>query len=171
MEFKEITVDELKNYLIEKKISFKPYTQEQIDAKKSELGGMPKLLEEYFLKIGWFKDIESSGMGNYIWRLEQLRIMTPQEYFEDAMEGDESYPLNETSNFLEFGGEAVSVDTFAIKETDYDIPNPPLYGWGDSYEHLAEEGYYYCVDEKELPTVKNYFSVIIASINSILSFG
>lgn len=168
MEFKEISLDELKDYLIEKKVEFEPYTQEQIDLKKTELGGMPKILEEYYLKIGWFDNIEMAGMGNYIWQLERLRILTPEEYFNDVLEGDDSYVLNETNNFLEFGGEAVSVDTFAIKETDYDLPNPPLYGWGDSYEYLAEEGYYYCIDLEELPTVKNYFSLIKTSIEHIM---
>ena len=168
MEFEEMSVDELRDYLIKKKVEFTPYTQEQIDSKKTELGGMPAILEEYYLKIGWFDNIEMSGMGNYIWPLEQLRVMTPEDYFNEVLEGDDSYVLNETDSFLEFGGEAVSVDTFAVKVTDYDLPNPPLYGWGDSYEHMAEEGYYYCIDLEELPAVKNYFSVIKASIEYIV---
>ena len=137
MEFEEISVDELRDYLIEKKVEFIPYTQEQIDLKKAELGVMPEILEEYYLKIGWFDDVEMAGMGNYIWPLEQLNILTPEDYFNYVLEGDESYVLKETSNFLQFGGEAVSVDTFAVKETDCDLPNPPLYGWGYTYEHLA----------------------------------
>ena len=55
---KEMSVDELKNHLINHEIQFKPYTQEEINKKKEEFGGMPELLEEYYLKIGWFNDID-----------------------------------------------------------------------------------------------------------------
>ena len=83
MEFKAMSVDELKDFLMEKAIKFSPYSQEEIDKVKNKLGGMPRLLEEYYLKIGWFADIRKQGYGCHIDPLEDIYIMSAEEIQED----------------------------------------------------------------------------------------
>ena len=45
MEFKAMSVDELKDFLIEKEIGFSPYTQEEIDKALKEIEDLKKIQE------------------------------------------------------------------------------------------------------------------------------
>ena len=158
MEYKSMSVNELKNILIEKEITFSPYSQEEINKIKMELGGMPKLLEEYYLNIGWFPDISDQGYGCHIDALEDIYIMTAKDIHDDY-EAE-----NEVDDYLVFGREAVSVDEFAIKVKDFNNDDPELYIFGDStYEEAIENGLLFGTLEVE-PYLSYMFSIINMSL-------
>ncbi|MGY3777099.1 hypothetical protein [Isobaculum melis] len=150
----EVTVNELKAFLISQEIAFSPYFQAEVDQKKEELGGLPRLLEEYYLKIGWFDDISASGMGCYIYPLEELQIKTAQELVA-------ARHCNEVDDYLSFGGEAISVDLFAIKMKDINQDNASVYGYGESYQ--SAEGLAYMV-AYDAPTLSHYFDLVQQSL-------
>ena len=154
-----MSVDELKNFLVEREIEFTPNSQEEIDKVKEKTGGMPKLLEEYYLKIGWFPDISNQGCGCHIDALEDIYVMSAEEIHEDY-EGTE----NETDDYLIFGREAVSVDEFAVKVKDFGEDDPELYIFGDStIEEAEEQGLLFGKLEEE-PYLSSMFDIIISSL-------
>lgn len=155
---KPMSVDELKGFLIENGIEFSPYSQEQINETKEKLGGMPKLLEEYYLKIGWFSDISDQGCGCHIDALEDIYIMSAEEIQEDY-EAE-----NETNDYLVFGREAVSVDEFAVRTADFSFDDPELYIFGDStFEEACEEGMLFGKLDEE-PNLSSMFNIIVMSL-------
>lgn len=159
MEFKAMSVDELKDFLMEKAIKFSPYSQEEIDKAKNKLGGMPRLLEEYYLKIGWFADIRKQGYGCHIDPLEDIYIMSAEEIQEDFEDVE-----NETDDYLVFGREAVSVDEFAVKVKDFGENDPELYIFGDSTsEEAMEQGLLFGKLEEE-PNLSSMFNIIVTSL-------
>lgn len=159
MESKTMSVDELKDFLVGKGIKFAPNSQEEIDKAKEKLGGMPKLLEEYYLKIGWFPDISNQGCGCHIDTLEDIYIMSVDEIHEDY-EGTE----NETDDYLIFGREAVSVDEFAVKVKDFCEDDPELYIFGDSTSEAAEEQGLLFGKLEEEPYLSSMFNIIVTSL-------
>ena len=159
MEFKAMSVDELKDFLMEKAIKFSPYSQEEIDKVKNKLGGMPRLLEEYYLKIGWFANIRKQGYGCHIDPLEDIYIMSAEEIQEDFEDVE-----NETDDYLVFGREAVSVDEFAVKVKDFGENDPELYIFGDSTsEEAMEQGLLFGKLEEE-PNLSSMFNIIVTSL-------
>ena len=111
-------------------------------------------------------------MGCYIFRLEDICMITAKglkaEYDQDY-EGEDNIPeFKETDDYLEIGGEAVSVDLFTLKVKDFHEENPPLYGRGDSY-HMVENGYIYCTNDY-WPTLKIFFGLIAYSITEITGY-
>lgn len=155
--YPELTVDELRVALGELEIKYNGDSQSAIDAKKVELGGLPPLLEEYFIKIGWFDEISNSGMGCHIDDLDSMYIMKKEEIIADFEECE-----NEVDDYLIFGRESVSVDEFGIKVRDFDQANPIIYSLADFEETTSGKGLLFGT-MTDLPNLAAYFSLVLES--------
>lgn len=147
-----ITLQDLKNKLIELEIELSPFSKEKVNQRKAELGGMPKQLEDYFLTIGWFDEISDSGMGCHMDDLDDLKIETSDQIKKGWKVVPES--ANEKDDYLLIGRESVSVCEFFIKVKDFDMADPTVY--------TNMEGYPYQIDE-DCDTLSKFFDLIALS--------
>ena len=149
-------------------ISCQPYSLENINEKSEELGGMPKLLQEYFFKIG---DIEKKdeddedynlledSSGCYINELDGVYILTSKmlkKQYGDAAE-------NENNDYLIFGSEILDQsEEFGIKLVDIHNENPEIFSSGDLDGMIKEDGKIFGVI-KAVKTLKEFFSLTALS--------
>lgn len=155
------TIDELKSVLDELEYEYSPNTPEQIAAAKERLGlsSIPAVLEEYFLKIGWFNEICDAGTGVHFMELDDLYILTAEKLKADRPGQRE----NETDDYLIFGTESMSVDTFAVKVSELDLPDLPIYIWGDSTHHVAVEKGLMFDRVETLPYMSDFIELVALS--------
>ncbi|MGY3777100.1 hypothetical protein [Isobaculum melis] len=114
------TIDELKQYYIEKGRNFTPYSQELIDAAVEKYGALPSILIEYYQKIGEVEDLYS----------DPFHIFAPDDFY--VWEAD-------TNDYLIFSSEMQGVCDYGIRCSDLKEDNPVVYGSGDPYDEYETD--------------------------------
>lgn len=153
--YAEITIEKLKAELDRMEIKYQPNTEAEIEAARTRLGGLPKLIEEYYTQIGYFDEISQVGMGCHFDELSDIYIETAEE-IKAEYEGCE----NEVDDYLVFGREAVSVDEFVIKVKDFGVANPKVYSHYDLEEVVTDQGLL-CGPLTDIPNVASFFSLVL----------
>ena len=167
-----LDIDTLLEIFNDSGISYYPYSAEAVEAKEKAVGAIPKLLKEYFLKIGRIKKIDDEeddddeysydlledSAGCYIKELEDISILTDKELKENYGDGAE----NEEDDYLVFGFEMISREEFAIKLKDINEENPDIFSSEEVGGMIKETGKVFGI-LKDTRTLKEFFSLMALS--------
>ena len=165
-----LDIDTLLEIFNDSGISYYPYSAEAVEAKEKAVGAIPKLLKEYFLKIGRIKKIDDEeddeysydlledSAGCYIKELEDISILTDKELKENYGDGAE----NEEDGYLVFRFEMISREEFAIKLKDINKENPDIFSSEEVSGIIKETGKVFGI-LKDTRTLKEFFSLMALS--------